>query len=139
MALPAFDVNYIAVIVAAVVSFLFGFLWYGPMFGKQWMKMMGFTDKSMKSMKTSMGKSMAFGFVGLLITSFVLSLFVDFLQATTIMDALVVGFLIWLGFFVTTMAGSVLWEGKSWKLYGFNITYHLINLSIITIILTLWA
>jgi hypothetical protein len=71
--------------------------------------------------------------------SFVLSLFVDFLQATTIMDALVVGFLIWLGFFVTTMAGSVLWEGKSWNLYGFNIAYHLINLWIITIILTLWA
>jgi hypothetical protein len=140
MALPAFDVNYIAVLVATIVSFAFGFLWYGPMFGKIWMKLMGFTEKSMKSsMKMSMAKSMAFGFVGVLVMSFVLSLFVDFLQATTIMDALVVGFLIWLGFFVTTMAGSVLWEGKSWNLYGFNIAYHLINLWIITIILTLWA
>ena len=139
MALPAFDVNYIAVLVATIVSFGFGFLWYGPLFGKTWMKMMGFTEKSMKGMKTSMGKAMAFGFIGLLVTSFVLSMFVDFLQAVTVMDALVVGFLIWLGFFVTTMAGSVLWEGKSWKLYGFNIAYHLINLWIITIILTLWA
>src|SRR3972149_7558613 len=111
MALPAFDVNYIAVLVATIVSFGFGFLWYGPLFGKAWMKMMGFTEKSMKGMKTSMGKSMAFGFVGLLVTSFVLSLFVDFLKATTIMDALVVGFLIWLGFFFTTIEGGMVCGG----------------------------
>ncbi|MBI3341870.1 DUF1761 domain-containing protein, partial [Candidatus Curtissbacteria bacterium] len=36
-----FQINYMAVVAAAVVNMVLGFLWYGPLFGKPWMKMMG--------------------------------------------------------------------------------------------------
>lgn len=31
----------LAVVLAAVVSMIVGWLWYGPLFGKQWMALMG--------------------------------------------------------------------------------------------------
>jgi len=140
MALPAVSINYLAVLVAAIVAFFFGWLWHGPLFGKVWMKLSGMTEKSMKSMKkSSMMKPMAIAFVISLIAIFVLSLFVDYAQATTVFDALEVACLVWLGFVVPMLASGSLWEGKSWKLFGFGAVYHLINLSIISIILTLWV
>ncbi|HLD39833.1 MAG TPA: DUF1761 family protein, partial [Candidatus Nanoarchaeia archaeon] len=33
--------NYLAVLVAAIAAYVVGFLWYGPVFGKKWMALMG--------------------------------------------------------------------------------------------------
>jgi len=35
-------INYLAVLVAVVLQFVLGFLWYGPLFGEPWMEMVGF-------------------------------------------------------------------------------------------------
>ena len=34
-------INHLAVIVAVVMQFVLGFLWYGPLFGDAWMEMVG--------------------------------------------------------------------------------------------------
>jgi hypothetical protein len=34
-------INYLAVLVAIVLQFALGFLWYGPIFGDPWMEMVG--------------------------------------------------------------------------------------------------
>ena len=49
-----------------------------------------------------------------------------------------VGALFWLGFVATVLMGTVLWEGKSVKLYLINSIYQLINLIIMGIILSIW-
>lgn len=36
-------INYLAVIVAAAASMIIGMIWYGPLFGKTWRSLMGFT------------------------------------------------------------------------------------------------
>ena len=42
--------NYVAVIVTAVIGFLFGWLWYSPLlFAKPWMREMNLTEESMKA------------------------------------------------------------------------------------------
>jgi hypothetical protein len=33
------SVNFLAILAAAVANLLLGFLWYGPLFGKPWMKL----------------------------------------------------------------------------------------------------
>ena len=35
---PPVEINYLAVLVAAIASMALGFLWYGPLFGNQWKK-----------------------------------------------------------------------------------------------------
>ena len=81
---------------------------------------------------------MFFGLVFALLTAYVLSWFVSALGAGTVSGGMIVGFWAWLGFFVTTQAGSVLWEGKPWKLYFLNIAYSLVNLLVMGAILGAW-
>lgn len=130
-------INYIAVIASAVVAFVVGFVWYGPLFGKQWMKLSGMTSESMKGMKMNPKQSMALAFLGTLVLAVVLDYFLMAMGVTDVLGAVKLAFWVWLGFFVTTLSGSVLWEGKSPKLYLFSIVYHLVSLAIIAAVLVL--
>ena len=132
------EVNYLAVLVAAVASFLLGWLWYGPFFGKPWMKLMNFDKNSMKSMKLSPVTAMILGFLTYLIIAYVLAGFISILNAATIVEGMKIAFWIWLGFIATTTLGSFLWEGKSIKLLWINAGYYLFSLIVMAIILTVW-
>ncbi|GGG21536.1 hypothetical protein GCM10011344_22920 [Dokdonia pacifica] len=43
-----YDINWIALLVAAASSLVVGFVWYGPLFGKAWMKESGMTEEKVK-------------------------------------------------------------------------------------------
>ena len=136
-------VNYLAVLVAAVLSMVLGFLWYGPLFGKPWMKLMGWTKESMKGMKQSeMMKMHGLQFVGSLLMAFVLAhsliFAATYLKVRGTSAGLQTGFWNWLGFVAPVTVGSVLWEGKSWKLWLLNNAYYLVTLSSMGILLSLW-
>lgn len=133
-----FEINYVAVLVAAIASMVVGMLWYGPLFGKPWMKLMGFTPKSVKSMKLTPGKAMTMGFIGTLITSYVLSNFVVILGLTTLSAAAKFAFWIWLGLVAPLQFGAFLWEGKPLKLFYLNAAYNLVVLIIMSGILAIW-
>ena len=133
-------INFVAVVAAAVASIVLGFLWYGPLFGKQWIALMNFDKKKMSEMKNKgMGKTYAIMIIGTLVTSYVLAHFVDYLDATTVAGALTAAFWIWLGFVATVILGGVLWEGKPWKLYFLNAAYYLVNLAVMAVILAVWV
>ena len=129
--------NILAIVVAAVVSFVFSWLWYGPVFGKTWMKLSGMTMEDMKSMNMSPAKAMTLGFISVLITAYVLSMFMNMLSISETMAAIKIAFWIWLGFAVPIQAGVWLWEGKSFHLFIFNSAYQLIAYAIIAAALLL--
>ena len=131
-------VNYVAVVIAAIVNFAVGALWYGPVFGKMWMRLEGMTPESMKSMKLKPMQAMALGFISTLVMACVLAHFAVVWSAGGVMGALQLTFWVWLGFIVTTLAGSVLWEGKSTKLFLFNIVYQFISVFVTALILVYW-
>ena len=70
-------VNYLAVLCSAVVMMVLGGLWYGPLFGKQWMALMGIDPEKGQGMQAGgmqgVWKSYALMALGALIMSFVLS------------------------------------------------------------------
>lgn len=132
------NINYLAVLSAAISNMIIGFLWYGPLFGKQLMDLMGFTPKSMKSMKVTPKQAIAGGFVSAVIMSYVMAHFVGYVQASSIMDGLQVGFWLWLGFVATVMIGKVLWEGKPFKLFAINSGYWLVAMIVMGGILAVW-
>ena len=136
-------VNYVAVLVGAIVSMVLGFLWYGPVFGKKWMALSGINPGTMtEEQKKGMNKSYALMFVGSLVTSYVLWHMIvystGFMQKSGAMMGMQAGFWIWLGFVAPVIMGSVLWEGKSWSLFALNDGYQLVNLSLIGAILAAW-
>lgn len=134
------NINLVTVLFAAIVNMVLGMVWYGPLFGKTWMKLIGISEKSMEEMKKKgVEKSYALAFFGSLITAFVLATLIDIAQARNANEGIQLGFLAWLGFVATTSLSSVLWEGKSPKLYWLNNTYNLTSLIIMGVILTVWS
>ena len=141
--MQAIPINYLAVLAAAVSSMVIGFLWYGPLFGKQWMAWSGMSaaDKD-KASSSGMGKSYALMLVGSLVMAFVLAHALVFasayLDAAGVSAGLAAGFWNWLGFIAPVTLGSVLWDNKPWKLWVLNNAYQLVTLCVMGVILALW-
>ncbi|MGB3922110.1 MAG: DUF1761 domain-containing protein [Minisyncoccia bacterium] len=135
-------INYWAVLVAAVSSMAVGFLWYGLLFKKPWMAMMGYAPEVMSGMKMAANKAYAIQFVASLVMAYVLSHVLVF--ATSYMNSsgwtsgASSGFWMWLGFVAPVSLGVVLWENKPWKLWYINASHYLVSLIVMGIILSLW-
>lgn len=131
-------VNYAAVLVATIAGMAIGAMWYGPVFGKYWMKLMGFTPESMKGMPLTPFQAMGVGLVVMFVTNWALANLIGLLGIMDAIAALELVALIWLGFYFTTAAGAFLWEGKSWKLWLFNAAQYLVSLSVAAAIIASW-
>lgn len=129
------SVNYLAILVCGLAAMALGTAWYGPLFGKEWMRMTGKTAADMEKGKKGMGKTYALGFLGAVITAYVLAHFLALLNVTDLSGALTLAFWAWLGFQMTIELGSVLWDGKPWKLFAITAGYDLVNLSVMAAIL----
>ena len=124
-------INLVAVLVGAIASMVIGMIWYGPLFGKTWMNLMGINKSKMKDAT----KSYLIQFVGAIVMVYVLAHFVQYAGAKDIIGGLQTGFWIWLGFIATVGLGSILWDGKPLELYLINMGYHLVTLLIVGTIL----
>ena len=130
------NVNYIAIAVAAVSNMIIGFLWYSPLlFGKPWMKLSGFTEKSMEEAKKGMGKMYALSFVIALVMAYVLAFFVSMTNVMTITDGITLAFWTWLGFVATVKMADMLYGKKPLQLYLIESGYYLVALVVMAIIL----
>lgn len=140
-------VNYLAVLGVAVVGFVFGALWHGPLFGKMWMRLSGISDAEAKTMKEkgmpNMGRTFFLSFVAQFLTSVVITYALIFTSAylsiSPVSAGLMAAFWTWLGFVVPTSLNSVLWEKRTWSLWCFNSTYYLVLFFIMGVLLGLWA
>jgi Protein of unknown function (DUF1761) len=136
-------INYLAVIVAALISMVVGALWYGPLFGKPWMALMKLTEADKNNgMKNAANKSYALMMLGSLVTAFVLAHSAEFAMTYTktfgVVGGLMVGFWTWIGFIAPTQLSSVLWESKPWKLYALNTSYSLVSLLLQGMVIAVW-
>ncbi|MEK6904437.1 MAG: DUF1761 domain-containing protein [Nanoarchaeota archaeon] len=131
------EVNLLRVLIAAVAANIIGFIWYSPkVFGTMWIKLSEITPaKIAASKRKGMGKIYATGFVSTVIIAYVLGLFMSLTDSKTIVGALLIGLLVWLGFIATTMLGMVLWESKPVKLYLINVLHYLVSILVMAVIL----
>lgn len=130
------EINYLAILVAAVAAMLVGGFWYSPvLFGKPWMREMGKNPDDMKGIAFPL-KEMAIQFIASLVLAFVLALFIY--RQATVGEAVTLALWIWVGFYVTLQLNSVLWEGRSWKLYFINIAQSLVTLVLMAVVIGLW-
>ena len=137
MAIPTVDVNFVAVLVAAIVSMIIGALWYSPLlFGKLWMRLSNITAKQLAAAKKKNMTAQYIGqFVLCLVTAYVLTHFLAYVGATSVSDAVQLGFWIWLGFVGPVTMGMVLWMGKSFKLFLLDSAHNLVTLLAMGIVL----
>jgi len=114
-------------LVATIVSFAFGALWYGPFFGKTWMKL----NKMKKAKPTA--QPMVFAFLRQLVTAVVIALI---LHGVDLTSAVLTISLLWLAFTAMPALGDVIWAKRPLKLYAINTVYELGSVVLMTIVLT---
>src|SRR5260221_5393038 len=133
--------NYLAIIVAAIVNVIIGSLWYSPaLFAKPWAKAAGMKKEDMEK-GYKMGASMYVApLITALISSFILAWFIKALNVMSLMSGLQIGFLGWLGFTTTAQVLNswVFSGGKPKELYIINTTYHLVVFCVMGAILGAW-
>ena len=134
----AITLSVTGVLLASLAHFIFGFIWYTPLFGKVWAAEMGL-DFSEKPPASAMIKGMVLNLVGCLLMAYVFSHNLDAwdylmkstnFEATVSHQALMGAFFTWLGFYIPQDLNLLAWEGKSMKLFLINTTYHLLGLII---------
>ncbi len=91
-------VNYLAILVVAIIAWIIGMLWYSPaLFGTRWMKLTGISQSDMKkAKKKGMGGKMLTAFIMLLITAWVFEIVLEVLEASTFGAGAFVGVFAWL-------------------------------------------
>ncbi len=117
------QINYWAILVSALSTFLIGGVWYSPaLFGKAWMRENGFTEESMKN--ANMAKIFGLAFVLGLIAAVNLAMFMG-PESRWEMGALW-GFLAGFGWVATFVGTHYLFERKSFTLFMINAGYSVV-------------
>ena len=104
--------NLFATVLAAVVSFIFGWLWYAVLFSDVWLDACG---KSREEVKTDTPSPTPFiiSFVGLMVMACVLGGVLRHLgpESMTLVRGMITGGFMWLGFVITTLAVNNTFKG----------------------------
>jgi hypothetical protein len=128
------DINWLAVVVAAVSSFALGGIWYGPLFSKAWMKLTGMTKEK------GAEASMALTFGGTFALNLLIAIAIAMLMGphagwhaglhSGLFSAL---------FFVATSIGVIyLFEQRPLRLWLINAGYQVVNFAIMGSIIGAW-
>ena len=129
------NLNWVAIIVAAVSAFILGGLWYSPlMFVKRWMKETGITEESTK--KNNRVKIFSLAFLLSLVASFSLGMIIgtDKDGATGALAGLTAG----LGWVFTFMGISYLFEARTLAHFLINAMYSVVSLTLMGFIIGIW-
>jgi len=96
--------NLLATVLAAVASFMFGWVWYGMLFSDAWLAAIGKSREQVKG-DTPSPTPFIISFVGLLIMAWVLAGVLRHLGSdqVTLRNGIITGAFMWLGFVITTL------------------------------------
>lgn len=134
-------INYLAVFAGAVLSMVLGIIWYGPLFGRKWLEVIGATDKDLEA-RRKMQESAA----PLYAAQFLLAVFQVWVLAYLIQGRglpwLATALLVWGGFILPTVAASAMWNNDAsrvkWARFWIQAGYQLLNFLAYGLILGYW-
>ena len=134
------DINYLAVLLAALSSMVVGSLWYMPAaFGKAWMRYTGVKPDRSNMQAGKMAWMYGTVFVASLITAYVLAhmAFIGnkFFGDTFMTDSLQAGFWLWLGFTAVRIYVHDTFEMRRKKLTLLNSAHELVTILVMALII----
>ncbi|MGI9102540.1 MAG: DUF1761 domain-containing protein [Terriglobales bacterium] len=134
--MPLQHVNWIAVVVAALATFILGGLWYSPvMFGRAWMLTNNLSEADLR--KGNKAKIFGLSFLLALVMSANLAMFLA-QPTTTAAWGATAGFLAGFGWVALAIAIVALFERRSWRYVAINGGYMTAAFVIMGVILGAW-
>ena len=135
---PNIQISMTAVLIAVVANFIFGAIWYMPLFGKAWAKEMKMDLDGPKPPSSVMIRGMAIMVIGNFLMAYVFAHNIAVWNPVTWghtassmshgQNAGLAAFFTWLGFYLPQDLGRIAWENASWKLFFINTAYHFLSL-----------
>lgn len=120
-----FDVNWIAVIGAAVTGFLVGGLWYGPIMGKKWLGAVGLSEADIQ--QGNMAKIYGGAFAFSIVASWTLAhTFATYMIDFSLTIKILTAFGVALGFIVPAIGTNYLFSHKTKALFFIDAAYWLL-------------
>lgn len=130
-------INWFSVLGASLAGFALGAVWYGPLFGKAWMRSLGMDPEAMKNApQTGLARIFGITFVLQLAMAYCLAMFfgTQITPLTGLLYGLLTG-LAWVSFALTVNA---LFEGKPASYIFINGGYWTATFSLMGLVLGTW-
>lgn len=118
-----YHVDFFAVVLSVVAAMVVGSVWYGPLFGKLFMKEMGmdsWSPEKQVAMRKSMGMSYLLQALGSFIMFYVLAGLIGGFGHLSLGGGVMTALILWAGFVVPLKLGDAIWGGN-WKLFWLGI------------------
>ncbi len=127
-------INYLAVIATTILGFIVGGLWYGPLFGKVWMREIGLNEEDIK--KSNMLKIFGITIILNIIIALNLSAFLG--PKSDLLFGLFAGLAVGIGWVSTSLGIIYLFGRKSFKLYLIDASYQIVIYALMGLIIGAW-
>ena len=133
-------INYLAILIAAILGWLAGALWYGVL-GKAWVEAQGRTMEEFKAQQAAKVGKLAgrlpfiLALAANLVMAWVLAGMVGHMGSVTIRSAVISALFAWLGFVVTTMLVNTAFTGCRYKLLAIDAGHWLAVLVLMGVVI----
>ncbi len=126
--MPTAEINYIAVLLAALVFMGVGSAWYSlGVLGKNWMREVGLKESDLKQ---GPGTGYALALMASLVQAYVLAHFVYYVAAETALEGAVTGLWIGFGFVAMAIGLNYVFAKRSMLLWMIDAGYFVVTLMI---------
>lgn len=142
------EINYWAIFLCAIVAMILGAIWFGPLFGRIWIRVVGANPNDLVARKKMQQRAGPLYLVQFLLSLFQIWVLVFFIRGwgvhtigmpPTFFENSI---WIWAAFVVPTLAGTCMWNNESakvsWTRFGLQAGYQLLNFMAFGWILGLW-
>jgi uncharacterized protein DUF1761 len=129
----------IVVLVAAIVAFALGALWYSPpLFARAWVKAQGHTPEKLAAMQASAGKTYGISFLCFILMAAVVCVLLAHLGVTDWMMGAMWGAHLWLGIAVPIGLMANVYSDKPLMAWVIDAGYQLLYLVVMGAIIGAW-
>jgi hypothetical protein len=129
--------NWVAILVAAIASFLFEALWFS-VFMKEWLAGIGRTMEWLTTSGLNPAVQYAVAILCSVIVATVLSICIQASGEQNARRGVVVAAVLWFGFIATSWAKEYIFEVRTLQIYAINVGFALFDLMIIGAIVGAW-
>ncbi len=137
--MPEFQVNYLAVLVAALATIFIGALWYSPLlFHKIWVKAHGYSEEKVEQMRKTAGRAFIVSLFCYLVMAFVLAVLVSWVGVASVPQGALLGLLVWVGFLATLGLTAHMFSEKRLSTYLIDAGYQLVYSVVMGVIVATW-
>jgi len=115
------------VVISAAAQCFLGALWYGVIFKKSWMKLVG---SGVEQTPKSQVSRVVATFIACFLLSFMLAHILALAGSLTAMDGASIGIVCWFGFIGPPSFAQHIWEGRRANLFAINAAYWLVAMAL---------